>query len=69
MRAQAMFLVDKLRAELEYGKAARLVQTTPHVVLLSRPFYHTKLKPLLARWARLPQGPAQEHRPLVPCML
>ena len=48
---EALAILDHLRAALEEGRARNVVQTTPHIVVLSRPFYDTKLKPLLARWA------------------
>lgn len=38
---------------IDEGCSARLLQKTPHVVLLSRKFYHEKLMPLLAQWVLL----------------
>jgi len=47
----AMSILTSIKRALEEGRAAQVVQTTPHLVLLSRPFYDQKLKPLLSRWA------------------
>ena len=43
-RAQLQQLADALTE----GAALHLLQRVPHLVLLSLPFYHSKLKPLLA---------------------
>ena len=48
---EALAILGQLSAALEEGKAQRLVQLTPHVVVLSRNFYDTKLKSILCRWA------------------
>ena len=48
---EALAILDGLEAALAEGKRQRVVQTTPHVVVLSRKFYDRKLRPLLARWA------------------
>jgi len=48
--ARALGAID---AALDAGRAARVVQTTPHLVLLDKGFYLTKLRPPLARWALL----------------
>jgi hypothetical protein len=47
----AMSILTSIKRALEEGRAAQVVQTTPHLVLLSRPFYDQKLRPLLSRWA------------------
>ena len=43
-------LLAELKAAVERGVADRQLQTSPHLVLLSKPFYERELKPLLARW-------------------
>jgi hypothetical protein len=48
---EALDVLGRIKRTLEDGKQAQVVQTTPHLVLLSRPFYDEKLKPLLSRWA------------------
>ena len=47
---EAEVCLAQIKAVLDDGYAQRDLQRTPHLVLLSRAFYHTKLKPLLARW-------------------
>jgi hypothetical protein len=49
----AQSLLGKLRSALAEGFALRSLQRSPHLVLLSPPFYHEKLKPLLASWLAL----------------
>ncbi len=39
-----------LSAAMEAGVQARLVQTTPHLVVLDRGFYDASLRPLFAQW-------------------
>ena len=43
--------LDALREALREGHEAQAVQRSPHLVLLSRPFYYSRLLPLLASWA------------------
>jgi hypothetical protein len=50
---EAHWLRQSIRAVLEEGFEARSLQRQPHLTLLSVEFYHSKLKPLLARWAML----------------
>jgi hypothetical protein len=50
---EAMGVLNKIKRALEEGKQALVVQTTPHIVVLSRSFYDVRLKPLLMRWALL----------------
>jgi hypothetical protein len=47
---EAQGLLKSIRDEIEQGRTQKLIQTTPHIVLLSREFYDQKLRPLLARW-------------------
>ena len=47
---EAKQTLAKVKAVLDEGYAQKSLQRTPHLVLLSRAFYHVKLKPLLARW-------------------
>lgn len=51
IRAKAT--LEAIRVAIDEGCASRLLQRTPHVVLLSRKFYHEKLMPLLAQWVLL----------------
>ncbi len=44
---KCVFLVN------QEGAAAKAIQTTPHTVLISDDFYHSKLKPLMAKWLML----------------
>ena len=46
----AQGLLKSIRDEIEQGRTQKLIQTTPHIVLLSREFYNQKLRPLLSRW-------------------
>ncbi|CAM9444365.1 unnamed protein product, partial [Hapterophycus canaliculatus] len=50
---RAKTILETIRVAIDEGCAARLIQKTPHVVLLSRKFYHEKLMPLLAQWVLL----------------
>lgn len=61
-RAAALLLAE-LTKVVETGFTQKWLQRTPHLVLLSLPFYHSQIKPLMARWAmlylyskRLPSG-------------
>ena len=47
---EAEMTLNKIRDVLDKGYQQRDLQRTPHLVLLSRAFYHIHLKPLLARW-------------------
>lgn len=53
MRFRAKTVLEAIRVAIDEGCSARLLQKTPHVVLLSRKFYHEKLMPLLAQWVLL----------------
>eukprot|EP01061_Rhynchopus_euleeides_P007779 TRINITY_DN1682_c1_g1_i2.p1 TRINITY_DN1682_c1_g1~~TRINITY_DN1682_c1_g1_i2.p1 ORF type:complete len:3842 (+),score=1703.90 TRINITY_DN1682_c1_g1_i2:1018-11526(+) len=46
-------LQEETRAVLHKGCGQDALQTTPHLVLLDTEFYHTSLKPVMARWAAL----------------
>ena len=47
---EAQLTLAQIKQVLDDGYAQKSLQRTPHLVLLSRAFYHVKLKPLLARW-------------------
>ena len=47
---EAQLTLASIKQVLDDGYAQKSLQRTPHLVLLSRAFYHVKLKPLLARW-------------------
>jgi hypothetical protein len=46
-------ILTSLKQVVEQGVADAQVQSVPHFVLLYSSFYHTKMKPLLARWMLL----------------
>ena len=50
---RAKTILEAIRCVIDEGCDSRLVQKTPHIVLLSRKFYHEKLMPLLAQWILL----------------
>ena len=50
---EAMKLLDKIKLVVERGMQAKLMQRTPHLVLLNTAFYHKELRPLLASWSML----------------
>jgi hypothetical protein len=47
---QAELLLVHIRNTITAGLANRHLQKIPHLVLLSKQFYHGELKPLLAKW-------------------
>jgi hypothetical protein len=47
---QAQLVLGKIKGVIDEGLGQRLLQGTPHLVLLNRSFYDLKLKPLLAEW-------------------
>ena len=49
----AQALLKRLRAAVQLGLERKVLQRTPHLILLSRPFYMAQLKPLLCRWMLL----------------
>ena len=48
-----MRVLDEIKTTIDAGHSAKVVQTTPHVVILDRDFYHLELKMLLGRWILL----------------
>ncbi len=50
---EAMKLLDKIKAVVERGMQTKVLQRTPHLVLLNTSFYHRELRPLLASWGML----------------
>ena len=47
---EARRVLKQLRSTLDEGCETKLVQRKPHIVVVSKPFYHERIKPLLARW-------------------
>ena len=47
---EAEVTLEHLKAVIDEGYGQRDIQRTPHLILLSRAYYHLKVKPLLARW-------------------
>jgi hypothetical protein len=47
---QAQLVLGKIKSVIDEGMGQRLLQGTPHLVLLNRSFYDLKLRPLLAEW-------------------
>eukprot|EP01012_Entosiphon_sulcatum_P062087 TRINITY_DN8821_c0_g1_i1.p1 TRINITY_DN8821_c0_g1~~TRINITY_DN8821_c0_g1_i1.p1 ORF type:complete len:4205 (-),score=604.71 TRINITY_DN8821_c0_g1_i1:28-12642(-) len=47
----AVQLLATIKGAVERGCKQKVIQTTPHFVLLSPQFYERQLKPLLAKWA------------------
>ena len=45
-----MHVLDKIREIVLSGIERKMLQTVPHIVLLSRAFYRKELRPTLARW-------------------
>lgn len=43
-------ILGSLKAVVRKGVRLRLLQTTPHLVLLSRSFYNRELRPVLVQW-------------------
>ena len=43
-------ILKSLRTEISQGYVAKHVQATPHIVVLNREYYHTRLQPLLTNW-------------------
>lgn len=50
---RAKTILEAIRTAIDEGCESRLLQKTPHIVLLSRKFYHERLMPLLAQWVLL----------------
>ena len=64
---QAEVLLHAIRATIIRGIEERFLQRIPHLVLLSKAWYHGELKPLLAKWLvmflslRRPSGLSDEQ--------
>jgi hypothetical protein len=50
---EAISILDQLRSVIQQGVNEKHFQHTPHLCLLSKPFYHRNIKPLMARWQLL----------------
>ena len=50
---EASQLLSAIRQALDRGMEQRAMQAAPHLLLLNDSFYHSELKPLLARWCLL----------------
>lgn len=51
--AKAQTILKRIRSIIDKGVELKLIQLTPHLVLLSKFYYTAKLKPLLAMWMLL----------------
>ena len=51
--AEAENILTSLSNTIDEGHSENLVQVVPHFGLINLPFYHKKMKPLLARWMML----------------
>jgi len=49
--AQAEAVLLEMKEAIDEGSKLRVLQRTPHLVLLSRHFYNTRIRPILTRWA------------------
>lgn len=47
---EAISVLEEISTVIKDGLSNKQMQSTPHLVLLDRGFYHKRLKPLLARW-------------------
>lgn len=47
---EAVMLLEKIKSVIEDGHSKKLVQKTPHIVLLDRGYYQQVVRPLLERW-------------------
>ena len=50
---EAIIILDQITAAINRGISKKMIQKTPHLVLLERKFYHDELKQLMARWMLL----------------
>ena len=50
---EAISILENISSVIQQGIAVKAMQHTPHLILLSRPFYHKEIKPLMARWQLL----------------
>ena len=46
----AINILNEIKVAIEQGCQLKLLQKTPHLVLLSTDYYHLSLKPLIAKW-------------------
>jgi hypothetical protein len=49
--AEAEAVLEEMREAVDEGSRLRVLQRTPHLVLLSRNFYNKRIRPILTRWA------------------
>jgi len=58
--ASAVKILMDIKHAIDEGRQSLLIQTSPHIALLSKEFYHDKLQEPMARWASvwLKQQPA-----------
>ena len=54
---KAVQALDRIKTVLDDGVGRRLLQTTPHLVLLSRRFYDESIRPVLCQWL-VPSSPS-----------
>lgn len=70
---EAITILDSIKSVIQQGIAEKHFQHTPHLVLLSRPYYHKHVKPLMARWQLLylrnKRLPTVEDRHLIAYMV
>lgn len=59
---EALLVLEKIKKLVVEGVEEKMMQQTPHLVLLNPGFYHTKLKPLLAHWYLVYLGSKQLTR-------
>ena len=50
---EALRILNDIKAKIEEGLGSKVMQRTPHLVLLNTTWYHAQLKPLLANWMLL----------------
>lgn len=50
---EAISILESITTVIQQGVAGKVIQQTPHLVLLNRKFYHKELKFLMARWQLL----------------
>ena len=50
---RALQILSDLCTVIESGYAGRALQRSPHLVLLNADWYHTEMRPVMARWAYL----------------
>jgi hypothetical protein len=49
--AEAEAVLQEMKTAIDEGSKLRVLQRTPHLVLLSRHFYNSRIRPILTRWA------------------